>query len=91
MIPMCEDCELPQWIKVTDRLPEPDTECLAYASDYSGHYEIINAIYEDRYNIPVRNPDYKFYEYCHCSGYERDDMTIKHVSHWMPLPNPPCD
>jgi hypothetical protein len=76
------------WIDVKNGLPPINAEILAYAKEFgSDKYIIIKAIYYDRYEIKGRKPDYQFYECCHCSGYECDDMNIENVSHWMPLPS----
>ncbi len=79
-----------KWIKCSERMPPIDEKILAYAKESnSKKYEIIKAIYYDRYEINGRKPEYEFYECCNCSGYDYDDMMIDHISHWMPLPKTP--
>jgi len=79
-----------EWIKCSERKPPINTDVLAYAKEsFSEKYEIIKAIYYDRYKMKGRKPQYRFYESCHCSGCECDEMMIDHVSHWMKLPSIP--
>ncbi len=78
------------WIKCSDLMPQPETEFLAYAREYGeSEYKIIKASYHDKFQMKGRIPKYKFYEECHCSGFDCDYMDIDDVSHWMPLPDPP--
>ncbi len=78
------------WIKVENGLPPIGMEVLAYAREFlSDDYEIIKAIYIDRYEMKGRKPDYQFYECCHCTGCECDDMMIDDVKAWTSMPKPP--
>ncbi len=81
-----------KWISTKDKLPEPRTQGLAYAKEFmSDNYEIIMFYYYDRFEMKGRKPNHAFYEDCHCSGYDFDEMRIDELTHWMPLPNPPTD
>lgn len=81
-----------KWISVKDRMPEPETEVLAYAREFiSDDFEIIKCFYYDRFEIKGRKPQYNFHESCNCSGYDFDKMKISGVTHWMPLPPSPED
>lgn len=79
------------WIKVEDQPPPKDKTFLGYVK--VGFY--CDGLKDDRtYDIQTciwdRTFNDRFYEYCHCSGLERDEEYIE-VTHWMPLPFPPED
>lgn len=63
------------WISIKDRLPNPGERVLAYAID------------DDK--LPYL--DCNYFEAAHYSGqwYENVDSCCIHVTHWMPLPEPP--
>lgn len=78
------------WIKCENGLPPIGMEVMAYAREFgSDKYEIVKAIYYDRFEMKSRKPEYKFYECCHCSGQEYDEMMIDDVKAWTSLPKPP--
>jgi hypothetical protein len=74
----CEDSK-PKWIPVSERLPE---------KGQSGVFpdDSINVlVYREYYDeIRVGHYDYHWNEF-----YTVDDLLMGHVTHWMPLPNPP--
>ena len=66
-----------EWISVKDRLPEPETNVIAFVGDY---IDILSYKYDRRGNLA--------FMYMDDSGwwYERIRPS---VTHWMPLPQPP--
>jgi hypothetical protein len=49
------------WIKVSDELPPVRTVVLAYAKEYGNdNYDIIMAVYYDRFEMKGRNPNTNF-------------------------------
>ena len=64
-----------EWIRVKDKLPEPETEVLVYRGNHFGDIMNVytylgNGEWEDDYGYWARTED--------------DGIT-----HWMPLPEPP--
>lgn len=68
-----------EWISVKDRLPEPETDVLAFRYDHI-------SIFTYRYN---RRGILKFM-YMDDSGYWCE-VFAPEVTHWMPLPEHPKD
>ena len=77
---------LPKWIPVTERLPEPFTECFVIVKmkyDWDKEYE---------YNVDMA---YAVEEYGYIDGkfntYNdwNEGQQYIHVTHWMPLPEAP--
>lgn len=81
-----------EWISVNDRLPERP-----------GHYLVLTSINYWHGGCLDKNPDNEIYGTT--KGYENTSMSVldcffditgtwnrvcdKHVTHWMPLPEPP--
>lgn len=68
-----QDALFQQWISVEDRLPEPDTEVLAYIPA-DGYFRV--------------KPYFAVLRY-YCEDFCRKDGTTAHPAYWMPIPNPP--
>ena len=65
-----------EWIRVEDRLPEKDQECIVYSSEIG----VMVETFEDRH--AANNWLVDIQAWCgRCEEYE--------VTHWMPLPEPP--
>ena len=64
-----------EWIKCSDRMPEHCQEVIVCWNNYyvSDNYEVHAATY---------NADFECF-YIHKAG-----LSVKDVTHWMPLPNP---
>lgn len=78
-----------EWISIEDRLPELDEDVLIYAigksKDFLGDSVIaISCQYEFKCF-----PWSKSGTIIWCSPFEYFDTNYE-VTHWMPLPNPPC-
>ena len=73
----------PQWISVSERLPNPETECLIHPN-FESEYFYFTAYYG------FQNDGHLSWEI----EYDSHGATDKHypkVTHWMPLPNPPTE
>lgn len=68
--------EMPRWISVEERLPEPETEVLVWLR----HIPNIAVYGHDKYG----NLDFYFIDECGYRGTFRPAVT-----HWMPLPEAP--
>ena len=66
-----------EWISVKDRLPEPETDVIAFAGDY---IDILSYRYDRRGNLA--------FMYMDDSGWWHERIRPS-VTHWMPLPQPP--
>lgn len=70
----------PRWIPVTERLPEPYTEVLAFVNDGSKYCEVLNydTPGDGTYTLQFYRTDY--------DGYPT--IYTENVTAWMPLPEP---
>lgn len=84
------ECGKPKWISVSDKLPDEDCKCLVYKSAIA--QGIITASFThnlesiDEYDFSGEKRAGFFYydsEYGYCE--------MLHITHWMPLPEPPKD
>lgn len=66
-----------RWTSVSDRLPEPETNVIAFVGDY---IEILSYRYDRRGKLA--------FMYMDDSGYWHERIRPG-VTHWMPLPTPP--
>jgi hypothetical protein len=73
-----------EWISVKDKLPEFGQEVMCYQTYPKG--SMFTAI-----SWPLHCCKYKVVVYgAFGDGFiDCKNNTVKHVSHWMPLPNPP--
>ena len=67
-----------EWISVKDRLPELDEPVLVFSK---GDYKL-SALCKE---IPTFEETFKAFDYW------EDIDELHHVTHWMPLPEPPKD
>ena len=76
-----EELSKPRWIPVTERLPEPYTEVLAFVNDGSKYCEVL------QYDVPgdgIKTLQFYRADY---DGYTT--IYSENVVAWMPLPEPP--
>lgn len=66
---------LPKWIRVTERLPEDNSDILAYMED-ANHRRFMAANY-----------DHGYWQDCVTNLLYRTEEGV--VTHWIPLPSPP--
>ena len=66
-----------EWIPVTERLPEPETDVIAFVG---GYIEILSYSYDRRGNLA--------FMYMDDSGRWHERIRPS-VTHWQPLPQPP--
>ena len=66
-----------EWIPVTERLPEPETDVIAFVG---GYIEILSYRYDRRGNLA--------FMYMDDSGRWHERIRPS-VTHWQPLPQPP--
>jgi len=64
-----------EWISVSDRLPENECVCIGYQNE-----QLIGYVSSDRIGDMVCGTGFL------CTS---DSETLTHVTHWMPLPEPP--
>ncbi len=77
-----------EWISVKDEKPPKDKPFLGYVL-VGFHYTGMKDDRSKEIHTCIWNDfNERFYEYCNCSGYERDQEYIE-VLNWMPLPQPP--
>jgi hypothetical protein len=75
-VTFAKDTNVPSWIPVSERLPEPETDVLTFSG---GCIDIITYRYNRR-GLAC----FMFRDDC---GYWKE--TFGKISHWMPLPEPP--
>jgi hypothetical protein len=68
----------PDWIPVTERLPEDEDTCLCYAIGQSRPFI---GYFAEGYWVSLDSSDYD----------RAGDFTGQNPTHWMPLPEPPED
>lgn len=92
-----------QWISVEERLPEAETDVLAYFINEYDHKRIIRAFYAPRFTVEDGcDNEYEASEYDDQKGVyylkegwyehnEQDEVNwfVGNVSFWQPLPEPP--
>jgi hypothetical protein len=66
------------WIRVEDRLPEPDQVVLIYGGKRDSRY-ITDALFQPN----------KFFTWDAESGEHLHYVPLEEAAHWMPLPEPP--
>ena len=71
------EARIPQWISVKDRLPEDGDEVLFFVMDW---------VMKGKYCKQV--PHWEAYLSGGSAHYHKNN-GIEHVTHWMPLPEPP--
>lgn len=64
-----------EWISVKDRLPDYDTECLVGCKDAKTIIADLTAMTSTKTGLPIWQT---------AEGYFKH-----HITHWMPLPEPP--
>lgn len=75
------------WIKVTDKLPKLNQECLVFARNSINDPMIGSAIYCD-----VGFRDGATFRCLHISGYEWDwEFDFYKPTHWKPQPDEPIE
>lgn len=75
----CAAAAVPQWIPVSDRMPEEGTECLVLTK----HGVTIDT-WREQHEAPL-----SFSSATIPIGLMWDNYEFEDVSHWMPLPQPP--
>lgn len=78
-----------EWISVKDRLPDSFIGCLVYEKDNGARMcrEIVKIMLDSGEVVYSDSP--ALVEYL-LSGHENDGIDyITHITHWMPLPEPP--
>lgn len=70
---MSEHCLPPQWIPVTDFLPEPCADVLIALPEFMGD----------------KTPCVELGFYRRGQWYLTGECELREVTHWMPLPEPP--
>jgi Protein of unknown function (DUF551) len=73
------------WIPVSERLPEPDDECLVWAKGINGRH----FIYPSAWAMQREAPDMTYPSATVETGYCWDEFDFEDVSYWMLSPKPP--
>ena len=74
---MANGVTVQEWISVTEKLPEPETDVIAFVG---GYIEILSYRYDRRGNLA--------FMYMDDSGRWHERIRPS-VTHWQPLPQPP--
>jgi Protein of unknown function (DUF551) len=74
------------WIPVSERLPEPDSECFVWAQSVNGKHSFA---YPTEWAMQREAPDMMYPSATVEIGYCWDDFDFDKVSHWVYQPKPP--
>ena len=81
----CFDAGRPQWVSVTERMPEPGSEVLVWVVSTPGHpgYAMLDEWYMHREDpIGLGGPTIE-------CGYMWRENDYEEVTHWATIPSPP--